>query len=338
MIPSLQTEKPSAIQVLSSAKDYIEDLTKRSAELDAEIEAVTGKKSLASSQSLRATREKAKPRPTRASRAEETLTLEGIRQENSGLRARLEELKRQASSKSPSQGPRDFTPSQLHVFSSPRELSASPHPPLPQMLNISSPSDDVEQQSALSVPSQRTPVLSRSGSRSPGGDSQSPERVSPVPILRTNHMRVLFSISHSQADALRHCLVFSLTIIYDIVCFYLFCVFESSGRPEHVPKRVKLPSKPPKEEIKSVSLSFLGVLLFHRTLLLSDSFFFHLFSDNDFETAKREFYSRRNSTVEDLKDQQQRVFVFFSADLNSKVGFADLYRRLIFLRFPKLGC
>jgi len=31
------------------------------------------------------------------------------------------------------------------------------------------------------------------------------------------------------------------------------------------------------------------------------------YRDNDFEVAKREYYSRRNSTVDDLRDQQQRV-------------------------------
>lgn len=135
-MPAIRLEKPSANQILSQAKLYVDELNQKSEELESEIEAITGKKSkawLAAEHALAnpaASSSKARAKAARASKAEENAELEGLRKENTALRARLDELKKKASvpAPSPAASHRPFTPSQSHPVSSPRDSSVSPFP------------------------------------------------------------------------------------------------------------------------------------------------------------------------------------------------------------------
>lgn len=183
-IPAIATEKPSAILVLQHAKEYIEELNKRSQEVENEIEAITGKKSKASALSPPTSSSKSKDqRPSRSARAEETAELDGYRKENTQLKARLAELRKRLSINNPNSqkaNTQDFTASQLEIM---RDSSVSP----PPRANSNSPSP-----STLSVPplhtdgpalsSRRPPVVSRSESSSPASST------SPHPILK--HLKV----------------------------------------------------------------------------------------------------------------------------------------------------
>lgn len=177
MVPAIRLEKPSAIQILAQAKEYIEELTKKSEELDDEITAITGRKSVASTQTPKAPA-KTKGKGSKGSRAEEAAELESIRKENAELKARLESLEKKASNESPHNGARSLTPSQLQTLSS-RELTSSPSSTTTRsfLMAINSLHSDSQHRSsgeAESSPSP-SPTPSRSNSQSPLSRPMSPE-------------------------------------------------------------------------------------------------------------------------------------------------------------------